>query len=61
MGIVLPSLTHRGLLDPNSKRNNTLIHGLTIITATATIIYKSYPSELVKKFLLILLEPFLTP
>ena len=59
MGIVLPSLTHRGLLDPNSKRNNTLIH--TIITATATIIYKSYPSELVKKFLLILLEPFLTP
>lgn len=48
---VLSSLTHRRLLDPNSKRNNTLIRGLTITAAaTTTIICKSYPSELVKKF-----------
>ena len=63
MGIVFSSLTHRGLLDPNSERSSAFTYGLTTTTATTTTvtIYKSYASELVKKLLLILLEPFLIP
>lgn len=49
MGIGFSSLTHRGLLHPNSKRNNALSRGLTTTAAATTIICKSYPSELVKK------------
>ena len=41
-GWALPACLVLGLLDPNSKRNNTLIHGLTTTTAATTIIiYKS--------------------
>lgn len=65
MGIVSSSLTHQGLLDSNSKRGGALIYG--IIVPWSTLIYsiimiinsKICPSEVVKKFLLILLELFL--